>query len=78
MTLDPKVRKKLLKESRNPFLGIRRILWISLLGSAGIGLVIMIIRLISGDSVLFGDLGIQITAFLVLGLLTIFDRRRSD
>ena len=78
LNLDPKLREKLLKESRNPFRGIRRLTWALLMTSAGLGLLIMVIRLFSGDHVLRTDLGIQIIAFLVFVTLTVFDRSKAD
>ena len=60
MNLDPKLREKLLKESRNPFKGIRRVVWIALTASAGIGLLIMGVRYTSGETVLINDFGILI------------------
>ncbi len=74
MTLDPKMREKLVQESRQPFKGIRRVVWIALSGSAGIGLLIMSIRFFSGETVLKNDFGIQIGAFLLFLTLVIIDR----
>ncbi len=78
MNLDPKLRAKLLKESRNPYKGIRRVIWIALAASAGIGLLIMGFRLISGENVLFNDFGIQITAFLVFISLFVLDKPKGE
>tara|TARA_B100000131_G_scaffold282663_1_gene290055 strand:+ start:136 stop:372 length:237 start_codon:yes stop_codon:yes gene_type:complete len=78
LTLDPQLRKKLLNESRNPFFGVRRLLWIVLFGSATLGFLIMATRALSGEVVLWSDVGIQLTALLLFGGLTFFDRRRRD
>ncbi|WP_269621839.1 photosystem II assembly family protein [Prochlorococcus marinus] len=78
MNLDPNLKKKLLQESRNPFRGIRRLTWILLMTSAGLGLLIMTVRVVSGDHVLRNDFGIQIIAFLVFATLTVFDRSKVD
>ncbi len=78
MNLDPKLREKLLNESRNPFKGIRRVVWIALTASAGIGLLIMGVRHISGETVLRNDFGIQISAFLLFMSLTILDRSKIE
>ncbi len=78
MNLDPKLREKLLKESRNPYKGIRRVLWIALAASAGIGLLIMGFRLISGENVLLNDFGIQISAFLLFFFLFVLDRPKGE
>ena len=78
MNLDPKLREKLINESRKPFKGIRRVIWIALTASAGIGLLIMGFRLISGENVLFKDFGIQITAFLLFLSLLVFDSPKGE
>ena len=76
MTLDPKVRQKLLKESKAPFLGVRRLLWSALFGSAIIGLLIMLIRFLSGNIVPLSDIGVQFFALLLFGGLIIVDRNK--
>ena len=75
--LDPEFRERLLAESKSPFQGLRRGLWIALFGSAGIGLFIMGISTLSGKRVLISDLGIQISAFLLFGALLWLDRRNK-
>ena len=74
MNLDPKLREKLLKETRNPFKGIRRVIWVALTASAGIGLLIMGFRYTSGENVLVNDFGIQLVAFSLFLTLCILDR----
>ena len=78
MNLDPKLREKLLNESRNPFKGIRRVIWIALTASAGVGLLIMGLRYSAGENVLFNDFGIQLIAFLIFLTLCILDRSKGD
>ena len=73
--LDPEFRARLLKESQRPFLGVRRILWIALFGSAVIGLFVMTLRELSGEDVAFSDLGIQLGALMIFGCLLWFDRQ---
>ena len=73
--LDPNLKEKLLKESRSPFLGLRRAIWLTLFGSAALGLLIMLTRFISGEIVPFSDIGIQLSAFIVLSILLWKDRR---
>ena len=46
--IDPELKKKLLNETKNPFKGLRRTLWIAFSGSAFLGLVIMLSKFISG------------------------------
>ncbi len=72
--LDPALKERLLKESRNPLRGLRRVLWIALFGSASIGLIIMCLRAISGASVVLNDAYIQVCAVLLFGTLLWFDR----
>ena len=76
--LDPAMRERLLQESRTPWRGLRRLLWLALFGSGGLGLFIMALRLSSGDSVVGNDLAIQIGAVVVFGGLLWFDRPRQS
>ena len=78
MNLDPKLREKLLNESRKPFKGIRRVIWIALTASAGVGLLIMGVRYTSGENVLLNDFGIQMIAFLLFLGLFILERPKND
>ena len=73
--IDSQLREKLLKETKNPFYGPRRLLWFILFGGASLGLLIMLSRLIAGDVVLVSDFGVQAGAFFVFGILIWFDRR---
>tara|TARA_Y100001968_G_C19070672_1_gene578237 strand:+ start:33 stop:293 length:261 start_codon:yes stop_codon:yes gene_type:complete len=75
--IDPQLREKLLKETKNPFYGPRRALWFILFGAALLGLLIMVSRVIAGDIVSINDFGIQGGAFLLFGFLIWFDRRRE-
>ena len=77
VNLDPKIRKKLLQESRNPFRGLRRIIWIALSASAGMGLLIMGIRSISGEIVPMNDVAIQLIAFFAFSTFIVLDRSKS-
>ena len=74
--IDPALREKLLKETKKPFAGPRRLAWVALFGSASLGLLIMLLRFTSGDSVSFQDFGIQSVAFLLFGTLVLRDRDR--
>ena len=76
--LDPNLREKLLKESKNPFAGPRRILWIVLFGSACLGLFIMLSNLLFGDTVGIEDISIQLIAFITFGSLVLFDKSTND
>ena len=76
--IDPLLREKLLKETKNPFYGPRRALWFILFGAALLGLLIMLSRVIGGEVVLISDFGIQSGAFLLFGSLIWFDRRNGN
>ena len=78
VNLDPKIRKKLLQESKNPFRGLRRVVWVALSASAGMGLLIMGIRSASGETVLMSDVAIQLIAFFAFSSFIILDRSKSS
>ena len=75
--LDPNLRSRLLKESKNPFRGLRRAVWIALFGSAALGFLIMFSKVITGDIVSFKDFAIQSSALLILGFLLLKDRNKE-
>ena len=76
--LDPNLRSRLLKESKNPFRGLRRAVWIALFGSAALGFFIMFSKIITGDTVSMNDFSIQTSALLILGFLLLKDRNKED
>jgi len=67
-----------LKETKNPYRGFRRAVWIALFGSAALGLFIMLTNVIAGETVSFNDLAIQTSALVILGFLLIKDRSKED
>ena len=75
--LDPNLRSRLLMESKNPFRGLRRVIWIALFGSAALGFFIMFSKIITGDFVSINDLAIQTFALVVLGFLLLKDRNKE-
>ena len=75
--LDPNLRSRLLKESKNPFRGLRRAVWIALFGSAALGFFIMFSKIITGDTVSINDFAIQTSALLILGFLLLKDRNKE-
>ena len=77
VNLDPEIRKKLLQESKTPFRGLRRVVWVALSASAGMGLLIMGIRSVSGETVLMNDVSIQLIAFFAFSSFIILDRSKS-
>ena len=76
--LDPNLRARLLKESKNPFRGLRRAVWIALFGSAALGFFIMVTNVMAGDNVSVNDLAIQTSALLILGFILFKDRNNQD
>ena len=76
--MDPNLRARLLKESKNPFRGLRRAVWIALFGSAALGFFIMITNILAGDNVSVNDLAIQTSALLILGFVLFKDRNKQD
>tara|TARA_B100000214_G_scaffold374236_1_gene356430 strand:+ start:211 stop:471 length:261 start_codon:yes stop_codon:yes gene_type:complete len=76
--IDPNLREKLLRETKNPFYGPRRALWFVLFGAAALGLLIMLSRIIGGDQVPLNDFGVQGGAFLLFAFLIWFDRKKKD
>ncbi|MEB3270208.1 MAG: DUF3493 domain-containing protein [Synechococcus sp.] len=76
--LDPALRQRLLSELQTPWRGLRRLLWLALTASAGIGLATMALRLAAGSEVAAADLLIQVGALSVCSLLLWFDRNRAD
>ena len=75
--IDPKLKKKLLKESQTPFKGLRRILWIAFSGSAFLGLLIMLSKIASGSEFQQNNLFIQIGACVLFPTLFFFDKNRE-
>ncbi len=75
--LDPNLRARLLRETKNPYRGLRRAVWIALFGSAALGFFIMITNIIAGDNVSVNDLAIQASALLIIGFLLYKDRNKQ-
>ncbi len=76
--IDPELKKKLLRESKSPFKGLRRILWIAFTGSAFLGLLIMISKISEGNEFQQNNFLIQIGACIVFPLLLFLDRNKVD
>ena len=72
------MRERLLRESRTPWRGLRRLLWIAFFASGGLGLCVMSFTMSAGNGVVVTDLAIQVGAVLLFGGLLWFDRDRSD
>ena len=76
--IDPKLKKKLLKESQTPFKGLRRILWIAFSGSAFLGLLIMLSKIASGSELNQDNLLIQIGACVLFPTLLFLDKNKVE
>ena len=75
--IDPKLKKKLIKESQTPCKGLRRTLWIALSGSALLGLFIMLAKISSGGEFQQNNLLIQLGASILFPTLLFFDRNKD-
>ena len=75
--IDPELKKKLLKETQTPFKGLRRILWIAFSGSAFLGLLIMLSKIITGNELQQNNLLIQLVACILFPTLLFFDRYKD-
>ena len=75
--IDPELKKKLLRESQSPFKGLRRILWIAFTGSAFLGLLIMLSKIVSGGEFQQSNLLIQIAACILFPTLLFLDRNKD-
>ena len=75
--IDPKLKKKLLKETKAPFKGLRRVLWIAFTGSAFLGLLIMLFKIGSGGELQQNNLLIQLGACILFPTLLILDRNED-
>ena len=75
--IDPKLKKKLLKETQTPFKGLRRILWIAFSGSAFLGLFIMLSKIVNGSELQQNNLLIQLSACILFPTLLFFDRNKD-
>ena len=76
--IDPELKKKLLKESQAPFMGLRRILWIAFSGSAFLGLLIMLSKIASGSELQKSNLLIQFGACILFPILLFLDRNKDQ
>ncbi|WP_370586684.1 DUF3493 domain-containing protein [Synechococcus sp. SYN20] len=75
--LDPELKARLLQEARTPWRSLRRLLWLALFASGGLGLFVMTFRVSAGNDVVLSDLVIQISAVALFGSLLWFDRTRE-
>ena len=76
--IDPALREKLLKETKNPFYGIRRTLWFVFAAYALLGAFIMITKLISTGGIKLEDALIQFAACSIFISLIFLDKKKDD
>mgnify|MGYP002884354941 CR=1 FL=1 len=76
--MDPKLRERLLRESKSPYRGLRRAVWIALFGSAALGFFIMLSNIVVGEGVSINDLAIQMSALIILSFLLLKDRNKDN
>tara|TARA_B100000900_G_scaffold388309_1_gene380230 strand:- start:10 stop:249 length:240 start_codon:yes stop_codon:yes gene_type:complete len=76
--IDPELKKKLLKETKAPFKGLRRVVYVACSGSAFLGLFIMISQLAGGNQIQQNNLLIQIGACILFPLLFFLERNRTS
>ena len=76
--IDPELKKKLLKESKSPFKGLRKVLWIAFTGSAYLGLFIMLSKITSGTEIQQNNLLIQLGACVLFPFLLFLDSDKKN
>ena len=76
--IDPELKKKLLRETQTPFKGLRRILWIAFSGSAFLGILIMLSKIVSGSELQQNNLLIQLGACALFPTLFFLDRDKDQ
>ena len=75
--IDPELKKKLLRETKAPFKGLRRLIWAACAGSAFLGLFIMFTQMIGGNEIQQNNLLIQIGASIIFPTLFYFERDKN-
>jgi len=76
--IDPELKKKLLKETKAPFKGLRRVVYIACAGSAYLGLFIMLSQMAAGKEIIQNNLLIQLGACTLFPLLFFLERNKKD
>ena len=75
--IDPELKKKLLRETKAPFKGLRRLIWAACAGSAYLGLFIMISKLIGGNEIQQNNIIIQLIACITFPFLLFLERDKK-
>ena len=76
--IDPELKKKLLQESKSPFKGLRKVLWIAFTGSAFLGLFIMLSKIASGNQIQQNNLLIQLGACALFPFLLFLESNKEN
>ena len=76
--IDPELKKKLLKETKAPFKGLRRVIYVACSGSAFLGLFIMLSQLAAGKMIQQNNLLIQLGACILFPLLFFLERNKKS
>ena len=76
--IDPELKKKLLKESKAPFKGLRKVLWIAFTGSSFLGLFIMLSKIASGNEIQQNNLLIQLGACTLFPFLLFLESKKEN
>ncbi len=76
--IDPELKKRLIKESKAPFKGLRKVLWLAFTGSAFLGLFIMLSKISSGNEIQQNNLFIQIGACVLFPFLLFLERDKKN
>ena len=75
--IDPELKKKLLRETKAPFKGLRRLIWVACSGSAFLGLFIMLSQMIGGNEIQQNNLLIQLGATILFPILFYLERDKN-
>ena len=75
--IDPELKNKLLKETKAPFKGLRRIMWIAFSGSAFLGLLIMLSKIANGSELEQNNIIIQLAACILFPTLLFLERDKD-
>jgi len=75
--IDPELKKKLLRETKAPFKGLRRLIWVACSGSAFLGLFIMLSQMIGGNEIQQNNLLIQLGATILFPTLFYLERDKN-
>ncbi len=75
--IDPELKKKLLRETKSPFKGLRRLIWVACSGSAFLGLFIMLSQMLGGNEIQQNNLLIQLGASIIFPTLFFIERDKN-